>query len=56
MATKNISITEDAYMRLATRRKGKESFSDIINRLTGKEDLLQYAGVLSRVGSGWKYR
>jgi len=48
MATTNISITEDAYARLASLRKGNESFSDIINRITGKKRLLDYAGILSK--------
>ena len=47
MATKNISITEGAYTRLARLRKGKESFSEIITRLTQKRQLLELAGVLS---------
>ena len=47
MATKNISITEEAYVRLANLRRGKESFSEIINRLTNKRRLLDFAGVLS---------
>ncbi len=48
MATKNISITEEAYVRLASLRQGKESFSEIINRLTNKRRLLSFAGVLSQ--------
>ena len=48
MATKNISITEEAYLRLASLRRGKESFSEIINRLTNKRRLLDFAGVLSK--------
>ena len=47
MATKNISITEEAYMRLASLRREHESFSEIINRLTNKRRLLDFAGVLS---------
>ncbi len=47
MATKNISITEEAYRRLATLRRANESFSEIINQLTNKRRLLDFAGVLS---------
>ena len=47
MGTKNISITEEAYSRLASFRKGAESFSEIINRLTRKRALLRFGGVLS---------
>ena len=48
MATKNISITEEAYMRLASLRKGNESFSEIINKVTRKTSLLRFAGILSK--------
>ena len=48
MATKNISITEEAYMRLASLRRGKESFSEIINRVTQKKQLMDFAGILSK--------
>ena len=52
MATKNISITEEAYVRLASLRRSKESFSEIINRLTNKRRLLDFAGLLSRESAG----
>lgn len=47
MATKTISITEEAYERLQARKKGRESFTEVINRITGKSSLLDYAGLLS---------
>ncbi len=47
MATKNISITEEAYGRLAALRKGNESFSEIISRVTKKGDWRNFIGVLS---------
>jgi len=34
MATKTISITEKAYERLKAYKKRKESFSDVINKIT----------------------
>lgn len=34
MATKNISLTEDAYERLKECKREDESFSDVVNRLT----------------------
>ena len=48
MATKTISITEDAYEYLAAAKKENESFSDVIERLLeGKRDLMSFAGILS---------
>ena len=47
MATKNISITEAAYRRLASMKRENESFSLVINRLTGTHTLLGLAGSLS---------
>jgi predicted CopG family antitoxin len=47
MATKNISITEEAYKRLASLKKANESFSEIIVRITGKADLEKFFGILS---------
>ena len=47
MATKTISITEGAYERLASMRKSNESFSEIIDRITNKTDILDYAGILT---------
>ena len=49
MATKNISITEEAYRRLAALRKKNESFSEIIMGVTGKRaKLSDFHGVLSK--------
>lgn len=47
MATKTLTITEEAYKRLAARKKERESFSDVINRLVGKGSILEFAGTLS---------
>lgn len=47
MATKNISITEEAYDRLANLRKKNESFSEIIIEITGNANLMDFFGVLS---------
>ena len=47
MATKTISITEEAYKRLASLRKENESFSEIINKVTGKARLRELHGILS---------
>ena len=49
MATKTISITEEAYRRLASRRQREnESFSEVINRMTGRAKLSDFFGVLSK--------
>lgn len=48
MATKNISITEEAYVRLAVLRRGSESFSEIIKRITHARNIMQFAGILSK--------
>ncbi len=47
MATKNISITEEAYRRLASLRIKNESFSEIINKLTFKVRIRNFFGILS---------
>ncbi|MEK6825287.1 MAG: antitoxin VapB family protein [Nanoarchaeota archaeon] len=48
MATKNISLTEEAYRRLRGLGKENESFSEIVIRITGKPSLSKFFGVLSR--------
>ena len=48
MATKTISITDDAYKRLALLKKENESFSMVIARITGKINLADFFGVLSK--------
>jgi predicted CopG family antitoxin len=47
MATKTLSITEEAYQRLKAWKGPHESFSDVILRLTGRRPLSDYAGILS---------
>ena len=47
MATKTISITEEAYERLRMRKEKNESFTDVINKITGKRDIMEFAGILS---------
>ncbi len=49
MATKTISITEEAYRRLASQRQREnESFSEVIVRVTGRHRLKELHGILSK--------
>ncbi|MBI2139871.1 antitoxin VapB family protein [Candidatus Woesearchaeota archaeon] len=48
MATKTITITEEAYERLAMMKDGQESFSRVKVRRFPKPSLLALAGVLSK--------
>ena len=47
MGSRNISISDKAYAKLAAMKGPKESFTDVINRLAGKKSVLDLAGVLS---------
>lgn len=45
MATKTITLMDDAYQRLKSLKGPEESFSDIVRRLTSeKRSLLEFAG------------
>ncbi len=48
MGTKSITITNEAYERLAVFKESKESFSDVINKITRKYSILDLVGVLSK--------
>ena len=51
MATKCITITVEAYEKLARLKKGKDSFSDVINREIGeKSSLMELAGIFGEEG------
>ena len=47
MSTRNITITEEAYEKLKIRKDERESFTDVIIRLTNKGDIMKFAGILS---------
>jgi predicted CopG family antitoxin len=47
MGTKNITISEEAYERLAALKKPNESFTDVVNRLTRKRSILELASVFT---------
>ena len=46
MATKTINLTEGAYARLHALKREGESFSEVVDRLTGKFALLELIGIL----------
>lgn len=46
VATKTLSITDDAYQRLRSMKRDNESFSQVIQRLTGRQDLLRFAATI----------
>lgn len=46
MATKTISLSEDAYERLKAEKREGESFSDVVRRITGTVDVMEYFGAL----------
>lgn len=47
MATKTISLAEDAYERLKAKKRAGESFSDVVRRLTTDVELDEFFGALS---------
>ncbi len=47
MATKTITITEEAYGKLKMRKKENESFSEVINRVMPYTDWKDFIGILS---------
>lgn len=51
MGTKNISIMEDVYKMLLTKKIASESFSDIIRRtIKEKRDIMEFAGAWKEIG------
>lgn len=47
MSTKTLTITEDAYERLAKYKMGSESFSEVIVKRFPRHSLLELAGIFS---------
>lgn len=48
MTTRTINLSEESYTRLRSLKKDNESFSDVVNRITGKFLLLELAGILDK--------
>ena len=47
MGTKTITITNEAYERLVTYKEQKESFSEVIKKITQKGSLFDLIGILT---------
>ena len=52
MGSRNISISDEAYSRLAAMKGPNESFTEVINRLTGRRSILELVGVLTEAEGG----
>ena len=46
MGSKNISISDEAYLRLSELKLKNESFTELIYRLTIKTDVLDLGGII----------
>ena len=46
MGSKNISISDEAYLRLAELKTGNESFTDVIYKLTNRTNILDLRGII----------
>ncbi len=47
MGSKNISISDEAYLRLSELKSKNESFTDVIYRLTKRTNILDLKGIIS---------
>jgi len=47
MATKTLTITEESYNLLDSRKKERESFSEVISRILKKNRLANFKGEVS---------
>ncbi|QLG61349.1 antitoxin VapB family protein [Halorarum salinum] len=44
--SKSIRLSEEAYDRLAARKREDETFSEVVLRIAGERSLLELAGIL----------
>ena len=51
MSTKTITITEEAYNRLKSTKSEDESFTDAIMKITKKNPLDAFTGILSKAAA-----
>ena len=47
MGSKNISISDEAYLRLSELKSKNESFTELIYRLTNKTNVLDLKSIIS---------
>lgn len=52
MGTKTLTITEDAYDRLKSHKRGDESFSDVVTRLASGRDPTKARGLWDGTDAG----
>lgn len=45
MGSKTIRLDDEAYEKLASRKREGETFSDVVSRLAGERSLLEIAGI-----------
>lgn len=47
MGTRNISISDEAYLRLKSLKRPGESFTELIERMTQENAIIELAGLLT---------
>jgi predicted CopG family antitoxin len=48
MGTKNIAISDEAYQMLKALKRPRESFTDVIDRMTRRSAVLDLTGIVSK--------